>query len=161
MTNYVFQDYRQVKPSVAGSYVWRLAHKFIDGVVLVFVAIYRERGAGLETVLSPVFDHWDGYRVLLPKGSIEWAEYGREHPQGGQEILEIVGVNNEPCPFCGNVPNWRYIPRYIGSGPTDTSWYYLDCCRWFSGFHNRMTNPVNLSEMRNSALRKYRDKEQP
>lgn len=149
---YAFYDYRKDKPPVEGWYVWRLPHKFIEGVTLIFLAKYRERGAGFERVLSPEFDHWNGYQVLLPKGSIEWAEYDGEPPIAGDELLEVVGVENAVCPFCKKEPKWRYSGRYIAAGPTDTDYYYLKCCHWFDGFGSRMQNPVNLAEKRNAAL---------
>jgi hypothetical protein len=149
---YAFHDYRKEKPPIVGWYVWRLQHKFIEGVMLVFLAKYRERGAGFESVLSPQFDYWDGYQVLLPKGTIEWAEYDGEQPKTGYELLEVVGVENEACPFCKSEPKWRYSERFIGAGPTDTDYYYLECCHWFDGFKSRMRNPVKLAEKRNAAL---------
>jgi hypothetical protein len=156
MTNqpadYVFHDYRKEKPLIAGWYVWRLPHRFLEGVTLVFLAKYRKRGAGFETVLSPDFDYWDGYRVLLPSGSIEWAEYDGEDPKRGKELLDVVGVDNAPCPFCKNKPTWRYHGRYICAPPTDTEYFYLECCHWFDGFKSRMANPIKLATTRNEAL---------
>lgn len=148
---YAFHDYREEKPPAAGWYVWRLPHKFIEGVTLIFLAKYRKRGAGFESVLSPEFDHWNGYRVLLPKGSIEWAEYTGEPPKPGCELLEVVGVENVDCPFCKNKPKWRYSGRYICAGPTNTDSYRLECCQWANTV--RMENPIALAEKRNALLR--------
>lgn len=147
---YAFKDYREVKPPEIGWYVWRLSHKFIEGVTLIFLARYRKRGAGHENVLSPEFDYWDGYRVLLPKGSIEWTEYDGESPRPGQELLEVVGVENAVCPFCKSKPKWKYNGRFIGSGPTDTEYYMLECCQWAGTV--RMKNPIELAEKRNMLL---------
>ena len=149
---YVFHNYRTEKPLAEGWYVWRVPHKFIEDVTLIFIAKYRERLAGFERVLSPEFDCWDGYSVLLPKGPIEWAEYDGEPPKTGSELLEVVGTENADCPFCKSKPKWRYSGRYIGSGPTDTDYYYLECCHWFGGFDARMKNPLKLAENRNSTL---------
>jgi hypothetical protein len=147
-----FQDYRANKPPAAGWYIWRLPHKSIDGLVVIFLAEYRLRGAGHKNVLSPDFDHWDGYQVLLPKGPIEWAEYGGEKPKPGKELLDLVGVKNTECPFCKKEPAWRYRGRFIGSGPTNTEYFYLECCNWFNGFGSRMADPVKLANKRNEAL---------
>jgi hypothetical protein len=152
LTGHVFHDYRKERPPAAGWYVWRLPHKFLEGVTLIFLAEYRLRGAGFESVLSPSFDYWDGYRVLLPKGSIEWAEYSGEKPKPLRELLEVVGVKNLPCPFCKTRPTWVYSGRYICAPPTDAEYYYLECCHWFDGFRSRMADPVKLAAMRNEAL---------
>ncbi len=154
MSEYQFNDYRDDKPPAPGWYVWRLPHKRIEGLAIVFLAEYRWRGAGFEDVLSPSFDYWNGYRVLLPKGSIEWAPHDDgERPKSGREVLSLIGVEkNSPCPFCKAVPTWMYSGRYIGSGPTDTNYWYLECCDWFNGFGTRMNNPIKLSEKRNQIL---------
>lgn len=150
--DYIFKDYRKEKPQIEGWYAWRLPHKFIGGVVLIFLAKFRKRGAGFEQVLSPEFDYWDGYNVLLPKGPIEWSEYNGDAPRPGYELLEIVNINNVKCAFCKTEPIWKYSSRYIGSGPTDTNYFYLECCRWFNGFGSRMQNPFELTKQRNIAL---------
>ncbi len=147
---YAFHDYRKERPPVEGWYVWRLPHKFIEGVTLIFLAKYRERGAGFESVLSPEFDHWNGYQVLLPKGCIEWAEFDGAPPMDGHELLEVEGVENVDCPFCGATPKWRYDGRYFGSGPADADSYRLECCQWANAV--RMKSPVALAEKRNALL---------
>lgn len=154
-----FHDYRKVKPSDEGWYIWRLPHKFIEGVTVIFLSKYRERGAGYETVMSPQFDYWDGYQVLLPKGSIEWAEYDGEPPKPGHNLIDIVETDNLPCPFCQKVPTWRYSGRHITAEPNDTDYFYLECCRWFDGFGNRHENPLKLTEKRNSLLKIEREAE--
>ena len=151
-SNYTFFDYRKQKPPAADWYIWRLPHKTIENLTLVFLAKYRMRGAGFENVLSPEFDYWDGYRVLLPKGSIEWADYNGEKPKPGKELLEVIGADNATCPFCGSKPSWRYGGRSICSGPTNTDYFYLECCHWFDGFKSRMVNPLEYTKKRNEAL---------
>jgi hypothetical protein len=152
LTDCKFQDYRKNKPLFAGWYIWRLPHKTIENLTVVFIAEYRLRGAGFGNVLSPEFDYWDGYRVLLPKGLIEWAEYNGNKPKSGKELLEVAGVDNAVCPFCKSKPAWRYGGRFIGSGPTDTKYFYLECCHWFNGIGSRMENPVEYAKKRNKAL---------
>ena len=151
-----FTDFRVEKPPDEGWYIWRLQGKFLPDITLVFLDKFRKRGAGYIDVISPGFDYWDGYRVLLPNGPIEWALYGGEPPKTGYELLEVVGTDNLPCPFCGEKPTWRYSGRYIGAGPIDTDYYYLECCHWFDGFRSRMKNPLELAEKRNEAIVKHR-----
>ena len=150
-----FYDYRITKPDVEGWYLWRVQNKHLDDVTLVFLAKFRERGAGHKNVLSPEFDYWNGYQVLLPKGPIEWATYSGEPPKPGYDLLEVVGLNPAPCPFCKNVPILRYSSRFIGSGPVETEYFYLECCHWFDGFASRMNDPRQLVEKRNVLLREY------
>lgn len=149
---YEFQDYRQQKPPKEGWYVWRLPHRRIEGLTVIFLAKYRLRGAGHQNVLSPSFDYWDGYRVLLPEGPIEWAHYNGLAPKPGRELLEFPGIENASCPFCREVPSWRYHGRFIGASPNDTEYFYLECCKWFNGFGNRMANPIELSNKRNELI---------
>jgi hypothetical protein len=152
MNDLVFKDYRKEKPTKEGVFVWRLNHKFIKDVVIVFTAKYRSRGAGYETVLSPEFDYWDGYRVLLPDGPIEWCEYDGEPRKYTHEIIDIEGLKNVACPFCGKIPKWVYSGRYICADPTDTDYFYLQCCAYFDGFGTRDRNPKDITKARNEAL---------
>lgn len=147
---YAFQNYREIKPTVAGWYIWRLPHRFIDGLVIVFLTEYRKRGAGRKSVLSPSFDYWDGWRIQLPKGRIEWAEYDGEPPRFGAEVLEVVGTEHTPCPFCGGLPKWDYTAAYSNAGPINTNDWHLRCCTWAGS--PRMKNPLELAEKRNRLL---------
>lgn len=144
-----FRDYRKEKPPAAGWYVWRLPHNFLREVYLIFLAEYRIRGAGYTDVLSPEFDHWDGYNVLIPKGKIEWAEYTGKPPKIGHGLLEVVGAINAPCPFCKKVPKWRFGNR---STPNAANSFYLECCDWVNGSKIRMGNPLDLARKRNDVL---------
>jgi hypothetical protein len=145
----MFQDYRKVKPPEEGWYIWRLPHRHFDAVI-VFLARYRLRGAGHQQVLSPEFDHWNGRRVILPEGSIEWDYYDGEPPSYGNEVIEVVGVELMPCPFCGEVPKWQYSGKWVLSGPTITEFWYTKCCSWAKSPH--YVNPIVLNERRNEAL---------
>lgn len=150
----MFKDYRKEKPLDPGWYIWRLPHKHLDNVVIVFLAKYRLRGAGWENVLSPEFDYWDGYRLHLPDGSIEWMQFDGEPPLTGREVIEIEGVELRPCPFCKKVPKWRYLGQWITSGPTNTKLWYTKCCGWASGIGQHFTSPIELNNHRNLALDK-------
>lgn len=145
-----FRDYREEKPLTARWYVWGLPHNSLGGVYLIFLAKYRIRGAGYTNVLSPEFDHWDGYNVLIPKGKIEWAEYTKKPPKIGHELLEVVGVINAPCPFCKKVPKWRFYS--VWHSPNKAESFYLECCDWVNGSKIRMGNPLDLARKRNNVL---------
>jgi hypothetical protein len=146
----VFHDYSKSKPP-EGRYIWRMLHKS-KSFTLIFTAEQRARWAGYRDVISPEFDYWDGYSLLLPEGLIEWAEIpvGISHLNG--KILEIVGVKNTNCPFCGNQPEWRSSGGYIGASPLDQPDFHLECCKWFNGSGNSSRNPVALSSARNAAI---------
>ena len=115
----------------------------------------RVRGAGFENVLSPEFDYWDGYRVILPKGLIEWAEIpaGMPLPRSRYDhmVLEIVGVEHENCPFCKSQPKWGTSGGFIGATPISVPDFNLTCCKWFNG-RNSSSDPVALAAARNAAI---------
>ena len=145
-----YRDYREEKPPSEGWYKWRLPHPRLEGVTLVFLAKFRERGAGFEKVLSPDFDYWDGYRVLLPKGSIEWTEYAGSPPHTGSRLLDVDGCDLAKCPFCKETPAWRYSGGHVTAGPLYSEYYHLECCSWANTV--RMTNPLHLAAKRNELL---------
>lgn len=149
--NYEFFDFRKKPPPCEGLYVWRLPHKIKKDLTLIFLAKYRERNAGYNTVVSPEFDYWDGLNLLLPEGPIEWAEYDGEELEFRSEILDVVDVKNDPCPFCKKVPQWNYYTPLVTAGPIDAISFSLNCCQ-FAGFV-RMEDPALLSETRNALLR--------
>jgi|688.fasta_scaffold374278_1 hypothetical protein len=149
----VFHNYAERKPE-KGLCIWRMAHgskKF----EIVFTAEMRIRGAGFKNVLSPEFDYWDGYRVILPKGLIEWAEnpVGMSLPGVHRSnVLEIVGVEHENCPFCKNQPKWETSGGFIGSTPVSDPYFHLTCCKWFNGKRNSSSDPLALAAARNAAI---------
>lgn len=147
-----FRDFKTHKPPDKGWYLWRVPHERLTRVTLVFLARYRERSTGFKPALSPEFDHWNGYGILLPKGPVEWTEYDGEPPKPGHELIEVAGVQNNPRPFCNTVPQWRYTRRFIRPGPTNADYLYLECCHWFNGFKSRMVDPIVLAEKRNRAI---------
>jgi hypothetical protein len=148
----VFHNYAERKPE-EGLCIWRMAHKS-EKFTLVFTAEMRSRGAGFKNVLSPEFDYWDGYRVILPKGLIEWAEIpaGMPLPRGlGNHVLDIPGVEHENCPFCRSQPKWR-SGGFGGYTPLNHTDFHLVCCKWFNGERNRSHDPVALAAARNAAI---------
>lgn len=82
-----FKNYRTEKPPEEGWYVWRVNHRHIKNLTIEFLSKYRTRGAGFETVLSPQFDYWDGYRILLPDGNIEWDHIECEPKKHSNKVI--------------------------------------------------------------------------
>lgn len=87
--------YAEQKPETASAYLWRLPSVGVPGLVVTFIAHMRTRGAGYENVLSPLFDYWDGYRVILPQG-VQWQPTEstdvKWHCYGG---MRVEGI--DPC----------------------------------------------------------------
>lgn len=157
-------DVIDVLPAEKGIHAWRVPHRFLKGLEVEFLARMRMRGAGYEHVLSPEFDYWDGWRLHLPRG-VQWREateaekasmpayerYGRVTP---------VGVEPEPCPFCGRVPTFR--SRATGGGPGilvngaphEHDAWELSCCSWTRSPTNR--DPRDLVAARAAALAAHR-----
>lgn len=148
-----WKQYSDIKPAAEGVYRWRVPSQSCAGLIVTFLATMRARDAGHQTVLSPAFDQWDGYRVLVPEGT-EWQELVAQ-PSGvrDHDYLEVEpeGVVNAPCPFCGARPTWFAAPDYICAGPHESREWSLKCCEWVSE-RVRALDPRALSERRNAAL---------
>jgi hypothetical protein len=144
-----FKKYSQEQPKEKGYYIWRCNHKFIKDVKITFIAEFRWRGAGQDNILSPEFDYWDGYRVIVQQG-LEWDYYDGEKPKYGQNILSINDLEIKPCPFCNEVPELKYRARHITGNAIDTDWFQFTCCSWASS--PMFYNPVELIENRNSLI---------
>ena len=149
--DYEFFNFREKQPICEGLYVWRLPHKIKKDLTLIFLTNYRERNAGYDTVLSPEFEYWDGFNLILPEGPIEWAEYDGEDPKPGGELLEIVGVKNDPCPFCKKIPQWKCYYPCVAATPIIAKSFSLKCCQFANTVF--MEDPALLSETRNALLR--------
>lgn len=155
-------NYTEQRPLAAGAYRWRLESVVIHGMFVTFVAHMRIRGAGHEDVLSPLFDHWDGYRVSVPAG-VQWQALRAEDPQ---DVLwhrvagvEVEGLSPLPCPYCNKVPVWDALMRYDGGGVNLTEPYRfnnwrLACCGW--GSTPALKSPVDLVKRRDSVLSRLR-----
>lgn len=145
-----FKNYSKEKPSCPGWYVWRVRHKTMKDVLITFLARFRTRGAGFTTVVSPEFDYWDGYKVLLPK-AIEWAPYvGEEPKRHSNKVLNINSLYIAKCPFCQKTPELVYSGRFIGATPIDSEYWRLSCCEWAGS--PRIINPIKLINRRNNLL---------
>lgn len=151
--------YADERPPVAGPYEWQVPSRACKGMVVRVLANYRERGAGYSKVLSPEFDHWDGYDVRVPTGTM-WRS-----PAGGTELKDyrielmcVEGLEFTPCPFCKARPKLKGVERANGGGIIITadahrfnSWW-LECCGWAKTPH--FADPRDLEKARLAALTK-------
>lgn len=145
-------NYYETKPKKEGYYIWRVAHKRNPDIIITFITQYRLRGAGYQNILSPEFDYWDGYRIILPK-QIEW-DYYKETPPGCYR--DVIDINNlfktiTPCPFCKEVPKLVYSPNHIGGTAIDAEYWYTECCSWTKS--PRYSNPIELITKRENLLK--------
>ena len=126
-------NYTEHKPPKEGPYEWRMPSKGTPGVVIVFAACMRLRNAGWETVVSPSFDYWDGYRLNLPEG-IQWRETTEHASLQSYErkMLAVEGLDIAPCPYCGKVPSFETAGRgyHYGADPHDVALWSFKCCGW-------------------------------
>lgn len=153
-----WRPYADDKPQAPGFYEWRLESRACPGLTLGVFAKFRERGAGYDTVLSPEFDHWNGYRVHVP--NCEW----REAPSGLTErdrlkVSFVEGIALEPCPFCKAVPSWEATECSSSGGvvicprPGDLNSWRVRCCRWAAS--PWFNDPRKLAEARAQAVGLY------
>jgi hypothetical protein len=150
MPEAAWTEYAERRPETAGQYQWRLASRSTPGLFVTFFAYMRERGAGFEQVLSPVFDSWNGYSVSVPNGT-QW----RPAPEGTKpadhwcRITEVrpEGVESVLCPYCNRVPRWSM--NAYDEPHTATGWR-LECCPWAKT--PTYADPRELAARRNAAL---------
>lgn len=154
-----WRDYASNKPIVAGVYEWRLPSLSLPDAFVIFHAHMRMRGAGYSDVLSPSFDHWDGYRVIVPHGA-QWREADvavkcERHETTG---LAIEGLEFAPCPYCGRVPQLeghqagRYGGFVCGPNPQHMNHWHLKCCAW--GSTPALLDPREIERIRRAAFAK-------
>lgn len=130
-----WKPYIESPPAAAGVYEWRVPSVAVPGLVVTFAANMRMRGAGFRDVLSPSFDTWDGYRVLVPGGT-EWRECEpMELRPHAVARLGVEGLQFVACPYCGNVPSLHGLIRSSGgvsmsSDPHRFNSWWLECCPW-------------------------------
>lgn len=130
-------DYATEQPPCEGIYEWLVPSSRYAGMNVIVRCYFRERGAGYSRVLSPLFDHWDGYRVTVPNGT-KW-----RHPTSGEKIkwydqvlLGVEGLDLCECPFCGKRPRINGTEKsesggvYIGADPHRYNNWWLECCSW-------------------------------
>lgn len=129
-------NYAEQRPKAAGAYRWRLPSLAVPGLFVIFTAHMRERGAGHERVLSPMFDYWDGYRILLPEG-VQWQELDSPSTCARHEVKDVAieGLEIRECPYCLKAPKLDGVLRYNGGGvglsePNKFNSWQLKCCTW-------------------------------
>ncbi|WP_186167279.1 hypothetical protein [Burkholderia gladioli] len=129
--------WEDARPQAAGVYRWRVASRAVAGISVSFLAKMRMRGAGYsDDVLSPEFDYWDGYRVILPK-EVEWqhVDITAARVVKGYEDIRVDGIEPSRCPFCKQIPrlagcqsSWQGTT--IGAAPFDYNEWSMSCCSW-------------------------------
>lgn len=120
--------YKNEAPKQIGYYWFRAKSHTVKDLTVSYVGQMRERGAGYHWVISPCCDYWDGYNVIVPD-ELEWAEYDGEI-KDKYTFNYSFGFEEDilSCPFCGNVPVFKYHMRWIGAGPLDSEEWYIRCC---------------------------------
>ncbi len=142
-------NYSERKPVEPGIYLWRMGSRKVKGLTVVARAKFRRRGAGHEDVLSPEFDYWNGYSVIVP-GELQWAEDDESLPDISFERLPDA----KACPFCNKNPSikafeWDRGCR-INPEPYILNQFQLRCCRWIAQV--TFDSPVKAIESWNAAL---------
>jgi hypothetical protein len=149
--------YTAAKPETAGVYLWKVPSIRVPGLVVTFCAHMRERNAGYRKAISPSFDYWNGYDLLVPAGT-EWgpAPAGVVCEKDYQTAQETpVGVDLLPCPYCRKIPAWHGVESHsggtlVGSKPHEWNNWWLSCCQWSRTPH--MNDPRELAKLRNEAI---------
>lgn len=142
-------NYSERKPESAGVYLWRMGSRVAKGITVIARAKFRLRGAGYDNVLSPEFDHWNGYSVLVPK-ELQWAEDDASLPDISFENLPDA----RECPFCNRKPTikafeWNQGCR-LSPEPYILNKFQLKCCGWIAAV--TFDHPVTAIESWNSKL---------
>lgn len=151
-------SYAERQPDQRGVYEWRVPSRNVPGVVVRFFAHMRMRGNGYNPdCLSPLFDHWDGYRVTVPAGT-EWRE--AVDPPACKEYeykgLSVEGLELDPCPFCRRIPAVHANNTSPSGGvlvcgePHRYNKWWLKCCGWTGS--PSFKDPRELAAARHAAL---------
>lgn len=152
MTTWI--NYFGQKPTKEGLYNFRLKSKVYKDLIVQFVAEMRMRGAGFERVLSPEFDHWDGWNVILPK-FIEWSPRENQEKIGyGEQLICLEGAPEIlPCPFCKKIPKLHGTNQFVLNNPHEWNIWWFICCEWVNQ-HKRFDRPFQAIEARNELLKR-------
>jgi len=159
-TQRTWTRYIDERPKEAGLYEWRVPSSAVPGMVLIVAAAMRMRGAGFETVLSPEFDYWNGYSVLV-QCDVEWreTEFVPQKYQSTPAVLAIEGLDLSPCSHCGKVP--RIKARHASSmggivlnpSPWNLNTWRFSCCAW--GETPSMYDPREIERIRRETRGKH------
>lgn len=135
-TELQWQDYPgTINRTEPQQYRWRLPLREDPSQFITFIAWTRRRGAGYSDVISPAFDYWDGYKIIMPVG-LQWQVVEQsEMKQYNYRDIQIEGVTLDPCPFCGLTPTWKgsdtnWQGTSIGAFPHRFNTWWLTCCSW-------------------------------
>ena len=142
-------NYSERKPEAAGVYLWRMRSCAVKGNYVIARKKFRLRGAGHLYVLSPEFDHWDGYSVTVP-AELQWAEDDASMPDISFENLPDA----KECPFCKRKPTikafeWNRGCR-VNPEPYILNNFQLKCCGWIAAV--TFEHPVTAIEAWNQKL---------
>jgi hypothetical protein len=138
VSNAGWLKYEDQKPT-EGRYWFRVASKYYEeswsGHRVEFVDVMRMRGNGYQpAVLSPAFDHWDGYSIHIPT-EIEWKPVTEDKILAfdnkyllNKYFIHIPTVTVNPCPFCGEAPNVSWTGQWIGAPVWKRDRISIKCC---------------------------------
>lgn len=151
--------YEDQRPESEGIYAWRVPSVALSGALVTFHAWMRVRGAGFKTVISPSFDHWDGYRVQVPSGT-EWrpADDGAECKWHEVVRVGVEGLDFCVCPYCNKTPILDGYQRGASGGIVVSNdvhrfnHWWLNCCAW--GKTPALSDPREIERIRRAALAK-------
>lgn len=151
-----WKDYSVEKPE-EGVYEWRVPSVAVPGIVVIVAAHMRKRGAGYQDVLSPVFDYWDGYRVLVPVG-LQWrsTENDQSIKSYEQKLIAVEGLRHCECIYCGKEPTLDGSQRtrdgafVVCAAPQHLNFWSLKCCAW--GRTPSLSDPRELERIRKEAF---------
>jgi len=151
-----WREYSEERPPEAGAYEWSVPSRVCEGMRVIVLARYRKRGAGAVSMLSPEFDHWDGYRVTVPEGT-RWREApDRTDLTKYQLLVGVEGLEFVPCPLCGTEPKLKASEKWRDGGVTVcpppqrfNSWW-LECCAWMRTPH--YSDPRELEKVRRAKI---------
>lgn len=150
-------EYELTRPEAEGIYEWQIPSRPCKNMIVRVLARFRKRGAGYTSVISPEFDHWDGYKVHVPAGT-KWRQPSApgELKPYRQELLCVEELEPVACPFCNRVPTVKGVCRAVGGGVVVTddantfnSWWF-ECCSWARTPH--YADPRQLETARRAAL---------
>jgi len=155
-----WRDYPQEKPPEVGVYEWSVPSRVCEGMRVIVLAHHRKRGAGAVSVLSPEFDHWDGYKVTVPKGT-RWREAPEDVDLPKYKLwpVRVEGLTFASCPFCQTVPRLYAAERWhdggmtISPAPQRLNSWWLECCAWAKT--PRFSDPRELENARRAKLERF------
>lgn len=118
-------DWTKQRPPCAGYYWWRVRPSTYGGMILrpEWVDEFRLMGMGrTDNALWPRFSHWDGYRRTVPELT-QW----RAGTYQSAKDYRFPGLDLLGCPFCGRVPNLKWVPRHITAAIYESYQFRIAC----------------------------------